>query len=182
MLKARAAGLPGLAFVEAAVHRDARGFFYEAYNERDFTRATGAEARFVQDNHSHSLRNVLRGLHYQVGKPQGKLVRVVHGEVFDVALDVRRSSPTLGRWSAARMRADEMRALWIPPGFAHGFLVVSESADVAYKTTEYWAPALERTIAWDDPALAIAWPLAGPPALSEKDAHGTAFSGAELIE
>jgi len=164
--------------VEPEVFGDGRGFFYESWNARVFETA-GIPARFVQDNHSRSAKNVLRGMHYQIPHPQGKLVRVVVGEVFDVAVDLRRSSPTFGKWEGVRLSAENKRMLWIPPGFAHGFLVTSEYADFLYKTTDYWAPQYERTIAWNDPQLAIEWPLVGEPVLSEKDAMGVPFIRAE---
>jgi len=157
--------------IEPTVHRDVRGFFLESWHEERWT-ALGLPARFVQDNHSHSMRNTLRGLHYQVEKPQGKLVRVVSGVVFDVAVDLRRSSPTFGRWVGETLAATEQRQLWVPPGFAHGFYVLSDFADLLYKCTEYYLPAGDRALRWDDPDLAIPWPLLNgcPPILSAKDA------------
>ena len=166
-------------FVEPKVFGDARGFFFESYNQRVFEQALGRQVAWVQDNHSKSARGVLRGLHYQIRQPQGKLVRVVAGEVFDVAVDLRRASPSFGRWVGAALSAENKRQMWIPEGFAHGFLVLSESAEFLYKTTDYWAPEHERCIRWDDPDLAIAWPLAGAPLLSAKDAGGSAFAAAE---
>jgi len=163
--------IPDVLLVEPNVFGDARGFFYESWNRRAFA-AAGLDADFVQDNHSRSARGVLRGLHYQVEHAQGKLVRVVEGEVFDVAVDLRRRSPTFGRHVAVTLSADNRRMLWIPPGFAHGFLVVSAAAEFLYKTTDYWYPDFERTLLWSDPALGIDWPLAGAPTLAAKDAAG----------
>ena len=173
--------IPEVLLVAPKVFGDARGFFYESYNRRDFARATGIDAEFVQDNHSRSARGVLRGLHYQVRQAQGKLVRVTLGEVFDVAVDLRRGSPTFGRWSAATLDDRSRRMLWVPPGFAHGFLVLSEHAEVQYKTTDYYAPEHERTLLWNDPALAIPWPLAAgaEPLLADKDRRGTPLALAE---
>jgi dTDP-4-dehydrorhamnose 3,5-epimerase len=165
----------GVLILSPKVFGDARGFFFESYNQRLFEQAVGGPVSFVQDNHSRSGRGVLRGLHYQVVRPQGKLVRVVAGAVFDVAVDIRRGSPTFGRWVGVELTADNQRQLWIPPGLAHGFLVRSESADFLYKTTDYWFPEHERCIRWDDPALAIDWGLDGPPLVSEKDARGSPF-------
>lgn len=174
--------LRGVLILEPKVFGDQRGFFFESYNARRFEELTGVRADFVQDNHSRSEKNVLRGLHYQIRQPQGKLVRVIAGEVFDVSVDIRRSSPTFGRWAGVRLSAANQRHLWIPPGHAHGFLVLSDSAEVLYKTTDYWAPEHERCIRWDDPQLAIEWPLQGNPLLSAKDAKGTPFSAAEVLE
>ena len=173
--------IPGLLIIEPKVFGDERGFFFECFNQRDFEQLTGRTLRFVQDNHSRSARNVLRGLHYQIEQTQGKLVRVIAGEVFDVSVDLRRSSPTFGQWFGARLSAENKRMLWIPAGFAHGFLVLSENAEFLYKTTDYWAAQHERCIAWDDPDLAIDWPLAGAPLLSAKDAAGKLFKQAELF-
>jgi dTDP-4-dehydrorhamnose 3,5-epimerase len=167
--------IDGVLVLEPKVFGDARGFFFESFNQRAFEAAVGGPAGFVQDNHSKSGRGVLRGLHYQVVRPQGKLVRVVAGSVFDVAVDIRRGSPTFGRWVGVELSADNKRQLWIPPGLAHGFLVRSESADFLYKTTDYWFPEHERCIRWDDPTLAIDWGLDAPPLVSEKDARGSAF-------
>ena len=168
--------LPEVLIIEPKVFGDERGFFFESFNQRAFDEATGLSLPFVQDNHSKSAKNVLRGLHYQwPPQAQGKLVRVVAGEVFDVAVDIRRGSPNFGQWTSAVLSAENRRQLWIPPGFAHGFLVLSDSAEFLYKTTDYYAPALERCIRWDDPALAIAWPLSAPPVLSAKDQCGVAF-------
>ena len=166
------------------VFGDARGFFLESYNRRAFAAATGADPEFVQDNHSRSARGVLRGLHYQLRQPQGKLVRVAAGAVFDVAVDIRRGSPTFGRWVGVELTAENQRQLWVPAGLAHGFVVLSESADFLYKTTDYYAPEHERCIAWDDPAIGIAWPLAAhgihAPLLSAKDRAGLPLAQAEL--
>ena len=162
--------IPDVLLLEPKVFGDARGFFYESFNQQAFAAATGCDVTFVQDNHSRSARGVLRGLHYQLPpKAQGKLVRVVAGEVFDVAVDIRHASPTFGRWVGEFLSADNKRQLWIPPGFAHGFMVLSESAEFLYKTTDYYAPALERCIQWDDPELAIDWPAGFAPLLSAKD-------------
>lgn len=169
--------------IEPKVFGDDRGFFFESFNQRVFREASGLMVDFVQDNHSKSARHVLRGLHYQIKRPQGKLVRVVAGEVFDVAVDIRRNSPTFGRWVGEVLSADNKKQLWLPPGMAHGFLVLSESAEFLYKTTDYWAPEHERCIAWNDPTLAIAWPaLNGAPLLSGKDANGPLFAEAEVFE
>jgi dTDP-4-dehydrorhamnose 3,5-epimerase len=170
--------IPGVLLLEPRVHSDARGFFFESYNRRTLAEA-GVPAEFVQDNHSRSVRDVLRGLHYQVRQPQGKLVRVVAGEVLDVAVDLRRSSPTFGRWVSLPLSAENKHMVWIPPGFAHGFLARSEYAEVLYKTTAYWAPEDERTILWNDPYLRIDWRLASDPILSAKDRQGVAFRAAE---
>ena len=165
--------------LEPKVFGDARGFFLEPYNRRTFREATGLDVEFVQDNHSRSKRGVLRGLHYQVRQPQGKLVRVLAGRIFDVAVDLRRSAATFGKWVGMELDAESMRMLWVPPGFAHGFLVLSEAADILYKTTDYYAPQHERTLRWDDAQLAIAWPLAGEPILSDKDRRGASLADAE---
>jgi dTDP-4-dehydrorhamnose 3,5-epimerase len=181
-MQAIATPLDGVFVLEPKVFGDARGFFFESFNERAFQKATGVTAHFVQDNHSRSAQGVLRGLHYQIQQPQGKLVRVIAGEVFDVAVDLRKSSPTFGQWFGQRLSAENKRQLWIPAGFAHGFVVLSDSADFLYKTTDYWAPEFERCIAWNDPDLAIAWPLAGQtPLVSTKDAQGVAFRSAEIF-
>jgi dTDP-4-dehydrorhamnose 3,5-epimerase len=171
--------IPDVLALEPRVFGDERGFFLEPYNRRTFREATGLDVEFVQDNHSRSRRGVLRGLHYQVRQPQGKLVRALSGRIFDVAVDLRRSSPSFGKWVGLEIDADSMRMLWIPPGFAHGFLVLSESADVFYKATDYYAPQHERTLRWDDPQLAIAWPLAGEPTLSDKDRRGSLLAQAD---
>ena len=169
--------IPDVLVVEPRVFGDHRGFFYESGNRQALARA-GVDAEFVQDNHSRSTRGVLRGLHYQIDHAQGKLVRVVAGEVFDVAVDLRRSSPTFGRHVALTLSEDNRRMLWVPPGFAHGFCVTSATADFLYKTTDYWHPEHERTLLWNDPALAIAWPVAAP-VIAPKDAAGTPFARAE---
>jgi len=173
--------LPGVLILEPKVFGDDRGFFYESYNERRFAELTGAQTAFVQDNHSKSARGVLRGLHYQIRQTQGKLVRVVAGEVFDVAVDLRRASATFGRWTGVVLSAENRRQLWVPAGFAHGFVVTSESAEFLYKTTDYWAPEHERAVRWDDPAIGIDWPLAGAPVLSAKDAAAPLLADAEVF-
>ncbi len=171
--------IPDVLLLEPRVFGDERGFFLESFNQRQFQAATGLDLHFVQDNHSRSARNVLRGLHYQSQQPQGKLVRVVSGEIFDVAVDIRPGSPTFGRWTGEVLSAANKRQLWIPPGLAHGFLVLSDSADFLYKTTDYYAPEHERCIAWNDPTLAIEWPLAGrSPILSAKDQAGMSLQDA----
>lgn len=179
-MKIRDTTLAEVKIIEPRMFGDARGYFFESWNARAFCEA-GIEARFVQDNHSRSRRGVLRGLHYQIRQPQGKLVRVVAGAVFDVAVDLRRASPSFGRWAGVELSAWNHRMLWIPPGFGHGFYVLSEAADFLYKTTAYWAPEYERTIRWDDPTLAIDWPVpAGMhPRVSDPDARGVAFAEAE---
>lgn len=172
--------LPGVLILEPKVFGDDRGFFFESYNKQALAKA-GITAEFVQDNHSRSVRNVLRGLHYQIRQPQGKLVRVIQGEVFDVAVDIRRSSPNFGKWVGFNLSAENKRMAWIPPGFAHGFLVLSDMAEFLYKTTDYYAPEFERSISWNDPDLDIAWPLSGAPVLSAKDKMGKAFREAEVF-
>ncbi len=172
--------IPDVLILEPTVFGDARGFFFESYNQRRFAELTGVTASFVQDNHSRSARGVLRGLHYQIRQPQGKLVRVLAGEVFDVCVDLRRSSPSFGQSVCVTLSADNHRQLWVPPGFAHGFLVTSASADMAYKATDYYAPEHERSLLWSDPALAIPWPLHAAPLLSAKDQAGTPFAQAEV--
>ncbi len=173
--------IPDVLIIEPKVFTDARGFFYESFNKKTMQTA-GITGDFVQDNHSRSARNVLRGLHYQITHPQGKLVRVIAGEVFDVAVDIRRRSPTFGKWVGMNLSAENRRMAWIPPGFAHGFLVLSEFSEVLYKTTDYWAPQSERTIVWNDRDLAIAWPTGEQPQLSAKDNAGAVFSEAEVFE
>lgn len=168
--------------IEPKVFADARGFFFESFNERAFAEATGVSAKFVQDNHSRSVRNTLRGLHYQIRQPQGKLVRAVAGEIFDAVVDIRRSSPTFGLWVGEHLSAENKKMIWIPAGLAHGFAVLSEYADFLYKTTDYWAPQHERTLLWNDPDLAIAWPLAGEPILAAKDSAGKRLSEAEVFD
>ena len=170
--------IPEVLILEPKVFGDARGFFFESFNARDFAQATGLTVEFVQDNHSKSAQGVLRGLHYQIEHAQGKLVRVVQGEVFDVAVDLRQSSPTFGQWVGERLSADNKRQLWVPPGFAHGFVVLSESAEFLYKTTDYWYPEHERSLLWNDPALGIDWPIDGPPLLAAKDAAALLLSAA----
>lgn len=173
--------LPDVFIIEPRVFGDERGFFFESYNERNFLQATGVTVRFVQDNHSRSVRGVLRGLHYQLHHPQGKLVRVVNGEVFDVAVDLRRSSPTFGQSISCVLSAENKRMLWVPPGFAHGFLTLSAEAEFLYKTTEYWDAGDERCLLWNDATLAIDWPLQNlTPTLSPKDLAGIAFNAAEV--
>lgn len=168
--------------IEPRVFGDSRGFFFESFNQQSFRKATGQDLNFVQDNHSRSSKGVLRGLHYQIQQPQGKLVRVVRGAVFDVAVDLRQSSPTFGKWVGAELTEENNRQMWVPPGFAHGFLTLSESADFLYKTTDYYAPQFERCIAWDDPTLAIDWPLSGNrPQISTKDQVGVALAQAEVF-
>jgi len=167
--------------IEPKVFGDERGFFYESYNGRAFAEATGLDVAFVQDNHSRSQKPVLRGLHYQIRQAQGKLVRATLGEVFDVAVDLRRSSPTFGQWVGERLSADNKKQLWIPAGFAHGFLVLSDVAEFQYKTTDYYAPEHERCIAWNDPAIGIEWPLADKPSLSAKDRDGVSWADAETF-
>lgn len=174
--------IPEVLIFEPKVFGDERGFFFESFNQKVFREATGLSPDFVQDNHSKSAKNVLRGLHYQLRQAQGKLVRVTAGEVFDVAVDVRKSSSTFGQWVGVHLSADNKRQLWVPEGFAHGFLVLSEYAEFLYKTTDFYAPEHERCIRWDDPTLAIDWPLQGLPTLSAKDQQGTALQEAELFE
>ncbi len=178
-MKAIETSLPGVLVLEPKVFGDERGFFFESYNKQALAKV-GITAEFVQDNHSRSVRNVLRGLHYQIKQPQGKLVRVIQGEVFDVAVDIRRSSPSFGRWVGFQLSAENKRVVWIPPGFAHGFLVLSEVVEFLYKTTDYWALEHERCLIWNDPNLAIDWPLSGEPILSAKDQKGSALKSAEL--
>ena len=177
-MKVTPTAIPDVRLIEPQVWSDDRGFFFESWNARALA-AAGVDAAFVQDNHSRSRRGVLRGLHYQVEHAQGKLVRCVAGEVFDVAVDLRRGAPTFGRSVGVALSADNRRMLWIPPGFAHGFVVVSESADFLYKTTDYWHPEHERTLLWSDPALAIAWPVAAP-VVNAKDAAGTPLAAADV--
>lgn len=179
-MKVTPCAIPDVLLIEPRVFGDERGFFFESFNQRTFAEATGLDLQFVQDNHSRSARHVLRGLHYQVVQPQGKLVRVVAGEVFDVAVDIRPGSPTCGRWVGAILSGTNKHQLWVPPGLAHGFLVLSETADFLYKTTDYYAPAHERCIAWNDPTLAIDWPLGGhAPQLSAKDQAWAPFRAAD---
>jgi dTDP-4-dehydrorhamnose 3,5-epimerase len=170
--------IPEVIIFEPKVFGDERGFFYESFNKAQFLAAANVDIRFVQDNHSKSAKNVLRGLHYQIEQAQGKLVRVTHGEVFDVAVDLRASSPTFGKWEGTYLSAENKRQMWIPPGFAHGFLVLSDAAEFLYKTTDYYAPQHERCLKWDDPTIAIDWPLQAEPILSEKDNKGLSFEDA----
>jgi dTDP-4-dehydrorhamnose 3,5-epimerase len=181
LIKAVPTAIPDVLIFEPQVFGDERGFLLVSWNADNFRDATGSDVTFVQDNHSRSRRGVLRGLHYQVQRPQGKLVRVVTGRVFDVAVDVRRPSPTFGRWVGVELSADNHRMLWVPPGFAHGFLVLSDTADFLYKTTDIYAPEYERTVAWNDPAIGIDWPLEGEPVLSAKDQRGMALGEAEVF-
>ena len=173
--------IPDVLVLEPKVFGDARGFFFESYNRRAFQEATGLDVDFVQDNHSRSAQGVLRGLHYQIQQPQGKLVRVVAGAVFDVAVDVRAHSSTFGQWVGEELSADNQKMMWVPPGFAHGFLVLSEYAEFLYKTTDYYAPAYERAIAWNDPRIGIAWPLPFAPLLSAKDQAAVHLQDAEVF-
>lgn len=174
--------LAGVLVIEPKVFGDSRGFFFESFNQRDFQRSTGIDANFVQDNHSRSSKGVLRGLHYQIEQPQSKLVRVVHGAVYDVVVDLRRHSPTFGQWLGLELSEENKRQLWVPAGFAHGFLALSESADFLYKTTDYYAPQFERCVAWDDPTLGIVWPVdAGLPTVSAKDQTGLLFADAPMF-
>lgn len=174
--------IPDVVLIEPDVFEDARGSFFESANERGLSEALGVATRFVQDNQSTSTRNVIRGLHYQIRQPQGKLVRVLSGEIFDVAVDLRRSSPTFGRWVGTVLTAASRQQIWIPVGFAHGFAALSDRADVLYKTTDYYAPEHERTILWNDPTLAIPWPIVGEPLLSAKDRQGVPFDQAEVFD
>jgi dTDP-4-dehydrorhamnose 3,5-epimerase len=173
--------IPDVLLLEPKVFGDSRGFFFESFNEQDFAQATGLNVKFVQDNHSRSAKGVLRGLHYQLQQPQGKLVRVVRGAVFDVAVDIRRSSPTFGHWAGCELSENNHRQLWVPPGFAHGFVVLSDSADFLYKTTDYYAPAHEHCIAWNDPDIGIEWPAGMEPQLSEKDMTGMTLKQAAVF-
>ncbi|MBC2654589.1 dTDP-4-dehydrorhamnose 3,5-epimerase [Pseudomonas sp. MSSRFD41] len=180
-MKVIATELPGVLILEPKVFGDERGFFYESFNAKVFAEATGVDVQFVQDNHSRSQKGVLRGLHYQLQNTQGKLVRVTQGEVLDVAVDIRRSSPHFGRWVAVRLSAANHRQLWVPEGFAHGFVVLSDFAEFLYKTTDYYTPSAERSIRWDDPTLAIDWELTEPPQLSAKDQAGSLLTEADLF-
>ncbi len=182
-MKVTRTDIPDVCLIEPRVFGDARGFFYESFNQRAFTEATGVQTQFVQDNHSRSGRGVLRGLHYQIQQPQGKLVRVVSGEVFDVAVDIRRSSPTFGKWVGTHLSGDNKAQFWVPAGFAHGFVVLSETAEFLYKTTDYYAPEHEQCIAWNDPFLNIQWPdLGEQPKLSAKDAAGNVWAHARFFD
>ena len=180
-MKVSPTAIPEVLILEPRVHQDARGFFLESYNQRTFGDATGLDVDFVQDNQSFSVRNVLRGLHYQVRQAQGKLIQVMAGEIYDVAVDLRRSSPTFKQWVGVNLSGGSHRMLWIPPGFAHGYLVLSEHAIMLYKVTDYYAPEHDRTLLWNDPELGIAWPLAAEPILSDKDRRGAPLGSAELF-
>lgn len=179
-IKVKLTSLEGVMLIEPKVFGDARGFFFESYNAREFAQKAGCDLPFVQDNHSRSAKGVLRGLHYQIQHAQGKLVRVVEGEVFDVAVDLRRSSPTFGRWEGAVLSSENHRQLWIPPGFAHGFVVLSECAQFLYKTTDYWYPEFEQCLLWNDPQVGIEWPIDFEPMLAAKDAAGRLLNEAEV--
>ena len=180
-MKIAATAIPGLLLLEPAIHEDARGFFFESFNQKRFEDATGLNIRFVQDNHSRSVKRVLRGLHYQIRRPQGKLLRVTAGEVFDVAVDLRRSLPTFGKFVGIVLSAANKKQLWIPEGFAHGYLVLSDAAEVLYKTTDYYAPEHERCLIWNDPDVGIDWPKDGEPILSAKDRLGLTLGKAEVF-
>lgn len=178
-MKITPASIPDVLIIEPKVFGDERGFFFESFNQAKFEAAIGRQVNFVQDNHSKSAKNVLRGLHYQIQQPQGKLVRVVQGEVFDVAVDIRKSSPTFGKWVGDVLSADNKKQLWVPEGFAHGFVVLSETAEFLYKTTDYYAPEYERSIVWNDPAIDVKWPIDGEPILSAKDQQAKTLATAE---
>ncbi len=181
-MKITATAIPDVLLVEPTVFGDDRGFFYESYNEKEWQELTGQKTRFVQDNHSRSAKGVLRGIHYQIQHPQGKLVRVVVGEVFDVAVDLRESSPTFGQWVGERLSDRNKKSLWVPEGFGHGFLVLSDVAEFLYRTTDFYAPEYERCIAWNDPEISVDWPLSGEPLLSEKDKKGDLFREADYYK
>lgn len=182
-MKVTPTALPEVLIIEPKVFGDQRGFFFESFNQKAFNSATGLDAKFVQDNHSRSAKGVLRGLHYQIQQPQGKLVRVVRGSVFDVAVDVRKSSPNFGRWVGVALSEENHRQLWVPAGFAHGFLVTSDTAEFLYKTTDYYAPEFERCVAWNDPGIGVEWPLANAiPQLSCKDQAGESLMNAQVFE
>jgi dTDP-4-dehydrorhamnose 3,5-epimerase len=180
-MKVTPTAIPEVLVFEPQVFGDERGFFYESFNQRRFEELTGQRGHFVQDNHTRSARNVLRGLHYQVKQPQGKLVRVTAGAVFDVVVDLRAASPFFGRWVGLELSAENRRQVWVPPGFAHGFVVTSDSAEFLYKTTDYWSPEHERAILWSDPALAIDWPLSGPPIVSARDSCAALLADADVF-
>jgi dTDP-4-dehydrorhamnose 3,5-epimerase len=180
-IQVTATALPEVKIIEPKVFGDARGFFFESFNAREFAEHVEAGVEFVQDNHSRSAKGVLRGLHYQIQHAQGKLVRVVSGEVYDVAVDIRRSSPNFGKWVGVTLSAENQRQMWVPPGFAHGFVVVSESADFLYKTTDYWFAEHERSIVWNDPAIGIDWPIEGEPLVAAKDAAGKRLADADVF-
>ena len=177
-----ATNIPDVLIIEPKVFGDERGFFFESFNSRQFNEVVGRDVQFVQDNHSRSAKNVLRGLHYQIQQPQGKLVRAVRGTVFDVAVDIRKSSPTFGQHVGVELSAENKRMLWIPEGFAHGFVALSETAEFLYKTTDYWAPEFERSIAWNDPAIGIQWPMDSTPSLSAKDQAGRLLPQSEIFQ
>lgn len=181
-MKAIPTNLPEVMIIEPKVFGDERGFFFESFNAKKFAELTNTNVEFVQDNHSLSAKNILRGLHYQIKQAQGKLVRVVTGEVFDVAVDIRKSSPRFGQWTGVILSAENRRQLWIPPGFAHGFVVLSDKAEFLYKTTDYWAPEYERSLQWNDPAIGIEWPIQGEPVMSAKDQQGKLLADAEVFE
>jgi dTDP-4-dehydrorhamnose 3,5-epimerase len=181
-IQVTATALPEVKIIEPKVFGDARGFFFESFNEREFAEHVEADVEFVQDNHSRSAKGVLRGLHYQIEHAQGKLVRVVEGEVFDVAVDIRKSSPNFGKWVGVMLSVENHRQLWVPPGFAHGFVVLSESAQFLYKTTDYWFPEHERSLLWNDPEIGIEWPVTGEPLLAAKDLAGKTLTEAEVFE
>ena len=180
-MKVTPTSIPSVLIIEPRVFGDTRGFFFESFNQRAFNQATGLDVNFVQDNHSRSSKGVLRGLHYQIQQPQGKLIRVVRGSVFDVTVDLRKSSPTFGQWVGVELAEDNHRQLWIPPGFAHGFYVLSDSADFLYKTTDYYAPEFECSLIWNDPTIGIEWPLNTQPIISAKDAQGKKLDDAEVF-
>jgi dTDP-4-dehydrorhamnose 3,5-epimerase len=180
-MQATPTSIPEVIILEPKVFGDDRGFFFESFNAKDFEQATGRKREFVQDNHSKSVKNVLRGLHYQIHKPQGKLVRVVQGEVFDVAVDLRKSSKSFGQWVGAHLNSENKRQIWVPEGFAHGFVVLSETAEFLYKTTDYYAPEFERSLLWNDPDLNIKWPIEGIPKLAPKDAVAVTLGQAEVF-
>ncbi len=181
-MKITPTAIPEVLVLEPQVYGDERGFFFESFNQRRFEELTGQRGHFVQDNHSRSARNVLRGLHYQINQPQGKLVRVTAGAIFDVVVDLRAASPFFGRWVGVELSAENRRQIWVPAGFAHGFVVTSETAECQYKTTDYWAPEHERSILWSDPALAIDWPITGAPIVSAKDSAGVLLADAEVFQ
>ncbi|MBC3882230.1 dTDP-4-dehydrorhamnose 3,5-epimerase [Undibacterium sp. LX40W] len=180
-MKIKETNLPGVLLIEPTVFGDDRGYFYESFNEKKFAELTGLHVNFVQDNHSKSTKNVLRGMHYQIQQAQGKLVRVVAGEVFDVAVDLRKDSPSFGQWTGAYLSAENRLQMWIPEGFAHGFVVTSDSAEFLYKTTDFWAPQYERCLQWNDPTVGIQWPLSAEPSLSAKDQVGKLLAEAEVF-
>lgn len=180
-MKVISTDLPEVVLLEPKIFEDPRGITYESYNRRTLRETAGIDVEFVQENRSRSVKNTIRGLHYQVGRPQGKLVGVLSGEIFDVAVDLRRSSPAFGKWSGFRLTGENRRLAWIPTGFAHAFLALTENVEVVYKLSEFWAPSLERVIRWDDPDLAIRWPLTGTPVLSKRDAEAVSFKEAEVF-